>query len=150
MAMPTDQHTSRERRVRIGFGVVNVFVALLAYAGVFHGLPARWIPVDAGAVVVIALMASSGIALVANRRGAALLGRLAAFVTLAVGMLLFTMLVLTASWIGGVYGPVGRGGALIFTLVSAMVFPYLILVPAAELLWLGPPELPRKAGRRPA
>ena len=55
-------------------------------------------------------------------------------------MLLFAALVLTASWLAGVYGPVGRGGAMIFGLVAAMVLPYTILLPAAELLWLGPPQ----------
>jgi hypothetical protein len=127
-------------RIRVGFGVLNMLVALLAYAGVFHGLPTRWLPVDAAAVVVVALMASSGIALAAGRRGAERLARLASIVVLAIGMLLFAALVLTASWLAGVYGPVGRGGAMIFGLVAAMVLPYAILLPAAELLWLGPPQ----------
>jgi len=132
----------RERRVRLGFGITNVFVALVAYLGIFRGLPSRWAPVDVLGVVVIALMASSGIGLIANRRGADMLARAAALVVLGIGMLLFAALVLTASWLGGVYGPVGRGGALIFFLVAAMVLPYGILIPAAELLWLGP--MPKK------
>lgn len=128
---------ARERRVRVGFGIANLVVALIAYGGVFHGLPTRWMPVDVGAVVVIALMAASGIALVANRRGAAALARVAAMIALAVGLVLFALLVLTASWLGGVYGPVGKGGAAIFVLVAAMVLPYLVVLPAAQLLWLG-------------
>lgn len=128
----------RDRRVRLGFGITNVFVALTAYLGIFHGLPSRWAPVDVLGVAVIALMASSGIGLVANRRGADMLARAAALVVLAIGMVLFAALVLTASWLGGVYGPVGKGGALIFFLVAAMVLPYGIVIPAAELLWLGP------------
>lgn len=124
-------------RIRIAFGVLNLFVAALAYAGVFHGLPTRWAPVDVPAIAVIASMAASGVALVANRRGAEQLARMASVFVLAVGMLLFAVLVLTASWLAGVYGPVGRGGAMIFALVASMVLPYAILIPAAELLWLG-------------
>lgn len=131
---------ARDRRVRIGFGIANLFTAALFYAGVFRGLPTRWLPVDAAAVLVIGLSASSGIALLADRRGAAALARIASVVLLAVGMLVFAALVLTASWLAGVYGPVGRGGALIFVLVAAMVLPYAIVIPAAELLWLGPPQ----------
>lgn len=131
---------ARHRRVRIGFGIANLFTSVLVYAGVFQGLPARWLPVDGAAVVVIALLASSGIALLADRRGADTLARIASIVVLAAGMLVFAALVLTASWLAGVYGPVGRGGALIFVLVAAMVLPYAIVIPAAELLWLGPPQ----------
>lgn len=131
---------ARDRRVRIGFGIANVATAALVYLGVFRGLPTRWLPVDLGAVLVIALAASSGIALLADRRGATALARIASIVLLAIGMLVFAALVLTASWLAGVYGPVGRGGALIFVLVAAMVLPYAIVIPAAELLWLGPPQ----------
>lgn len=123
--------------IRIGFGVANLFVAVLAYGGIFRGLPSRWLPVDLAGVVIIALMGASGVALVANRRGAAQLARIASIVVLAIGMILFAALVLTASWLAGVYGPIGRGGAAIFALVSAMVLPYTIVLPAAELLWLG-------------
>ena len=124
--------------IRIGFGIANLFVALLAYFGIFRGLPSRWLPVDLAGVVVIAFMAASGVALLLNRRGAALLTRIASIVVLAIGMILFAALVLTASWLAGVYGPIGRGGAAIFGLVAAMVLPSTIVLPAAELLWIGP------------
>jgi hypothetical protein len=123
--------------IRIGFGITNLSLAVLAYGGIFRGLPSRWLPVDLAGVIVIALMGASGVALVANRRGAIPLARVASFVVLGIGMLLFATLVLTASWLAGVYGPVGRGGAAIFALVSAMVLPYTIVLPAAELLWIG-------------
>jgi hypothetical protein len=123
--------------IRIGFGVANLFVALLAFGGVFRGLPSRWLPVDLAGVVVAALMAASGLALLLNRRGAFRLARMASIVVLAIGMILFAALVLTGSWLAGVYGPIGRGGAAIFALVAAMVLPYTIVLPAAELLWLG-------------
>jgi hypothetical protein len=123
--------------IRIGFGVANLFVALLAFGGVFRGLPSRWLPVDLAGVVVAALMAASGLPLLLNRRGAFRLARMASIVVLAIGMILFAALVLTGSWLAGVYGPIGRGGAAIFALVAAMVLPYTIVLPAAELLWLG-------------
>lgn len=123
--------------IRIGFGIANLFVAALAYGGIFRGLPSRWLPVDLAGIVVIALMAASGVALVLNRRGAVWLARIASFGVLAIGMILFAALVLTASWLAGVYGPIGKGGAAIFMLVAAMVLPYTIALPAAELLWLG-------------
>src|SRR5262249_27607678 len=63
---------------------------------------------------------------------------LAAAVVLVLGLAVFTALVLTASWISGVYGQVGMSGGIIFGLVAALVLPYIIVLPAAELAWVGP------------
>jgi hypothetical protein len=132
-----------DARARIGFGTMNVAAAIFAYVAVFHGLPARWGPIDAAALVVIVLMATSGLALLTKRRFAERLARIGAYVVLVIGMTIFAALALTASWLSGVYGPIGRGGALIFGLVAAMVLPYTIVLPAAELLWLGGRSNPR-------
>lgn len=123
---------------RIGFGIVNLGVAALVAWGVFRGLPTRWWVVDDGAAVVIALMAASGIALLANHRLAERVTRIAGFVVLALGLAVFAALALTASWLYGVYGPVGKGGAALFTLVALLVFPYVVVLPAVLLAWVGP------------
>jgi hypothetical protein len=123
---------------RIGFGVLNLGVAALVAWGVFRGLPTRWWVVDDGAAVVIALMAASGLTLLANHRLAERVTRIAGFVVLALGLAVFAALALTASWLYGVYGPVGKGGAALFTLVALLVFPYVVVLPAALLAWVGP------------
>jgi hypothetical protein len=65
--------------------------------------------------------------------------RVASTVTLVLGLLLVGTLAVTVSYLRGIYGPVGRGGALILTLVTALVLPYLVVLPAVQLVWLGPP-----------
>jgi hypothetical protein len=127
-----------KKGARIGFGVVDLGVAALVAWGVFRGLPTRWWVVDDGAVVVVALMAASGIALLANHRFAERITRVAGFVVLALGLAVFAALALTASWLYGVYGPVGKGGAALFTLVALLVFPYVVVLPAVLLAWVGP------------
>lgn len=126
------------RRGRLFFGITNLFVAGLVAWGVFRGLPTRWWPVDAGGVVVTALMALSGVALLVRHAKAEAITRLAGYVVLALGMLVFGLLVATAGWLGGVYGPVGKGGAAVFFLVAALVLPYLVVLPATLLVWVGP------------
>jgi len=128
----------RDRRARIGFGIANVAVAIFVVAGVFRFLPTRWWVVDIGAVVVGLLLAASGIALLAKAAIAESLTRYAAALVLVIGLALFTALVATAGWIGGVYGQVGASGAIIFGLVSALVLPYVVVLPAVELAWIGP------------
>jgi hypothetical protein len=130
------------RRAAIVFGVGNLLTAALLLVGVFVALPARWWPVDSGAAVLTGLELVSGAALLANARLARRLAVTAAAVALALGMAVVTTLALTASWLAGVYGPVGRGGALILVLVSALALPYFVVWPAIQLVWMPPGRQP--------
>jgi hypothetical protein len=132
-----------KKGARIAFGVTNAGVAALVGWSVFRLLPTRWWVVDDSAFVVVVLLAASSVALLANHRLAEPITRAAAAVTLVLGLALFATLALTASWLYGVYGPVGKGGSALFVLVALMVFPYLVVLPAALLAWVGP--RPRKA-----
>ena len=127
-----------KKATRIAFGVINLGVAALVAWCVFRGLPTRWWVVDTGGAIVTLLMALSGAALLANHRLAEKVTRIAAAVVLAHGLALFAALALTASWLYGVYGPVGKGGAALFVLVALLVLPYLVVLPAALLAWVGP------------
>ena len=134
-----------QQRARIAFGVTNAGVAALVAWSVYRGLPTRWWVVDDGAFVIVALMAASSVALLTNHRLAEPITRAAAAVTLLLGLALFATLALTASWLYGVYGPVGKGGSALFALVALLVFPYLVVLPAALLAWVGP--RPRRDAR---
>ena len=127
-----------KKATRIAFGVINLGVAALVAWCVFRGLPTRWWVVDTGGAIVTLLMALSGAALLADHRLAEKVTRIAAAVVLAHGLALFAALALTASWLYGVYGPVGKGGAALFVLVALLVLPYLVVLPAALLAWVGP------------
>jgi hypothetical protein len=118
------------------FGVADLVTAGLVLLGVFVGLPARWAPVDVPASVLVALKIVSGVSLIARARWAPRMATVGAALALALGLALVTALALTASWLSGVYGPVGRGGALLLTLVAALALPYLVVLPAAQLVWL--------------
>jgi len=124
-------------RGRIGFGVVNVLLAIAVAVGVFRLLPARWWLVDAGGAILVALYGASGVALLANRSVARRLTQFAAGVGLVLGLSLFAALVITAFWLKGVYAQTGATGAIVFTLVALLVFPYLVVLPAIELVWIG-------------
>jgi hypothetical protein len=125
---------------RLGFGVANVAIGALLAVGVFRWLPARWWVVDGGAALVASLLVASGAALLARHRLAVRLTRIAAAVSLVLGLALFAALAFTAAWIGGLYGPVGTSGAIVFGLVAVLVLPYLVILPAAELVWVGAPR----------
>lgn len=126
-----------ERRVRIAFGVFDLMAAALVMVGIFQGLPARYWPIDGVAGGVALLLTAGGVSLLAGARWTPQVSRVASLLVLAVGLLFLAALAVSASYLAGIYGPVGKGGALILFLIAALALPYLIILPAAQLLWLG-------------
>ena len=126
------------RRASIVFAIADVLTALLLLFGVFVGLPTRWWPVDTSALVLAAIEIAAGAGLLVGAGWAVRVARIAGLAALATGLFTVTLLAVTASWLSGVYGPVGHGGALILALVAALVFPYLVVAPVIKLWWLRP------------
>jgi hypothetical protein len=127
------------RRAALVFGVVDLITAILIAFGVFRGLPARWPPVDLPAEVLIVLELASSAGLITGTSWGRPLARATSAVALAVGLALVTTLALTASWLSGVYGEIGMGGAVVLALVAALALPYLVVAPAVQLVWMAPP-----------
>jgi hypothetical protein len=124
------------RRASVVFGVADLLTAALVLFGVFVALPSRFWPVDALGGALGALELASAVGLLSGASWARALASLAATVTLVAGLALVTALSLTASWLSGVYGPVGSGGATILVLVSALALPYLVVLPATKLFFV--------------
>jgi hypothetical protein len=126
-----------ERRAALVMAAANVLTASLVLFGVFVALPARWWPVDTGAVVVAAVETCAAIGVVARAPWGHRVARVASTVALGAGLATVTTLALTASWLSGVYGPVGKGGAIVLGFVALTILPYLVVLPVVELVWLG-------------
>lgn len=129
-------HGSSGPRHRV-LAAVDVVVGLLLLGAIWGALPARWWPIDAGGSALALLFGASGLGLWLGRPWAARLGRWAAGVILASGLLLVTAVAWTAADLFGRYGPVGMGGGLILFVVFLLLVPYLVLLPAAQLYVLG-------------
>jgi hypothetical protein len=126
------------RRAAVTFGVADLLTAALVAFGVFVALPSRWWPVDTGAAILAGLDAAAGAALLAKAPWAETAARAASAFALAAGLLTVTLLAVTASWLSGIYGPVGKGGALVLALVAALALPYVVVLPLVQLVWLRP------------
>jgi hypothetical protein len=137
-AMADEIPGSAQRFLRIGFGSIDLLSAFIVYLAVFQGLPSRYLPIDLAAGLVIALLLAGGIGLFLQRRWAFDVARLGSWITLVLGLALVSTLAVTASYLAGIYGPVGRGGAIIMTLAAALGLPYLVVLPVTQLVWLGP------------
>jgi hypothetical protein len=118
------------------FGAVDLVSAVVIYTAVFQGLPTRYWLIDGGAAIVCLLFASAGAGLLTKARWAELAATVASCVSLVLGLLLVSTLALTASYLAGIYGAIGRGGSIILSLAAALTFPYLVALPLAQLAWL--------------
>lgn len=126
------------RRTALVIGTADIFTAALVVFGVFVALPDRWWPVDTAAAALTAIEVASGIGLLVGAPWAVRVARAAGAAALALGLFTVTVLAVTASWLSGIYGPVGRGGATVLAFVALLVLPYLVVLPIVQLLWLRP------------
>jgi hypothetical protein len=124
------------RRAAIVFGIADLVTAAVIALGVFVGLPSRWAPVDVPSLALIAVDIAAGVGLLVGKPWAPRAALVASALSLALGLVIVTTLALTASWLSGVYGPVGMGGAVVLALVAALALPYLVVLPVVRLVWL--------------
>ncbi len=126
-------------------GGSDLVLGVLTLVAIWALLPARYWPMDVfgTTLAVLLLFAGSGLVLGTGWARPVALG--VGALALAVGLVLFTGLAFTASWLSGQYGPVGAGGAVLLSVVAALVLPYLVVLPAAQL-W----ALARPAASRPS
>jgi hypothetical protein len=119
------------------FGIGDLVTAVVIVLGVFVGLPSRWAPVDVPAALVAGLDLASAYGLLFRASWGERVARWSSEVGLVLGILLIGILAVTATWLGGVYGPVGMGGAVVMVLVVALALPYVVVLPMVRLFWLG-------------
>ena len=132
----TQTLTMTSRRADLIFGAVHGFTAVAILVAVFGCLSTRYGPVDWPSALLAALEGAATVSLIVGFPWRVAAARLASMCALAIGLLSFTALLATATWLGGVYGKVGRGGAIILGIAAALILPYLIFLPAFELAWL--------------
>lgn len=128
---------------RLFCSIANLAVAALLCAAVYMGLPVRYWLVDGGTALTVLAYVVAAVALWVPRPAARRIARSALAVVLIMGMLTVVGLCTSLGALQGVHGPVSQGAQLIFVLVLALVLPYLVLLPGAELRWLSRHESTR-------
>jgi hypothetical protein len=123
------------RRARLTAGAQLALAALLLI-GVWGLLPARYWPIDAAGSALALLQLAAAVGLFARKSWGVRVGLVAGWVTLVAGATLVTALGLTVAHLSGMYGPVGAGGAVLMAVIAALVLPYLVFLPALQIIWL--------------
>lgn len=120
-------------------GGTQWLLAALLLGGIWLALPARWLWVDAPGTLLAAACLVTGFGLWRAQPWAARAARYLLWIELGMGTLTTSLLALSAAQLGGTYGPVGAGGALLLVVVALLVLPYFVVFPALLLRWLARP-----------
>jgi hypothetical protein len=122
--------------LRLGFALGNLVPALVLGFGCY-ALPLRWWGMDVPvALVVLLLLASSGVALQKPSLAPRVL-RVAALALLVLGLALLAAFALCVAFLSGIHGPFGAFGSILMGLVVLLIAPYAVVYPAVQLWWLG-------------
>jgi hypothetical protein len=124
--------------LRMLFTCYLLVLAAAIVLGVFVALPARFWVVDVPAALLTIAAAGSALGLALGSLWGLELARRTGQFALLTGFALLAGLANGVTALRAVYGPLGQGGVLVFLLIMLLVIPYLIVVPALMLLWIGP------------
>ena len=142
-ASPHGQASSpRDLRV-IAYAALDYIMAGL-YAVVFFGLiPNRHGWVQVLAALLVAAPAAMGFAMLLRRRWSWWVGVVGCTALLVLALVFFTLTLISAAFLAGVYGSFGRAGAALALLGAALIVQLIVLLPAFQLKFLM-----TRAGRR--
>ncbi len=126
---------ARDRRVWTYAGLDLLFaIAYLVIARVARSTDGSF---EAGSYVLAAAIAAAGVgcAFVRGEIGW-WLGVGGCVILLTGGLLLITLLILSAAFLAGVFGALGNGAASMSILIAALVVEAYVLLPSFQLRWL--------------
>lgn len=125
-----------DSRVRIAFGVANVVTALVLLVGVFALVRPRFWGLDVPATLIALVELVSAVALFARLPWALGALRVAAWTSLSLGLALLGAVVLSMAFLRAIHGDYGAVALAVSGLVVALLVPYVVVLPALQLLWL--------------
>ncbi|HEY4106796.1 MAG TPA: hypothetical protein VGM44_23005 [Polyangiaceae bacterium] len=123
-------------RVRIGFAALNALVALILLVAVFGLLKVRFWGIDLPAAMISLAEIVSAVALFRRLPWAMRALAVSAWITFVLGLILVGLIVLTMVFLRSIHGEDGLAATAISGLIVALIVPYTLVVPAAQLLWL--------------
>lgn len=128
--------TGLSNPARLTFGILNVLTALILSGGLFVVVQPRFWAFDLPVALIALLQWVSGVALLAKLRWATRALGVAAWASFGLGLLVISLVVLSMVFLRGILGDYGVAALAVSGLIVALLVPYVLLLPALELLWL--------------
>jgi hypothetical protein len=115
------------------YGALDVaFAALYAWFG-FVLTPGRSTAFNLALALVCSLLAAGGVGLVAGARWSRMLATVACWALLVFSAVVVALLVAASAYLHGIYGPLGKGMAMMTLVVAALVLEAFALLPLFQL-----------------
>lgn len=125
-----------DSRVRIAFGVLNGIAGIVLLVGVFVVVQPRFWVLDVPAALIGVAQLASAVGLLARVPWALRALAVAAWLSFVLGLCIVFLIVLTMLFLRGIHGDYGVAAMAVSGLVVALLVPYIVVLPALELLWL--------------
>ena len=125
-----------DSRVRIAFGVSNAVAAVVLGVGVFVVVQPRFWALDVPAAAIGLVQLVSAVGLLAKLPWVMRALQVAAWVSFVLGLLTVSLIVLSMVFLRGIHGDYGVAALAVSGLIIALLVPYVVVLPALELLWL--------------
>ncbi|MBN1652618.1 MAG: hypothetical protein JXA30_02460 [Deltaproteobacteria bacterium] len=133
-----------------GFCLGNLTIAMLMLLIVFFVLPVRWWPVDLSTVALATVFGLSAFGLAAQTSWKLVVLKISAFVCLVIGLSVIAAIGLSAAFLIGIHGSLGKNGALIMAFVIALLFTLPNRLPMCAAALAPPAIVPQRKDREPA
>ena len=121
---------------RLTFGILNLLTALILLGGLFVVVQPRFWAFDLPLALIALAQLVSGVALLAKLKWATRALGIAAWASFGLGLLVISLVVLSMVFLRGILGDYGVAALAVSGLIVALLVPYVLLLPALELLWL--------------
>ena len=122
--------------MRVTFGVLNALCALVLSVGLFGVIQPRFWALDVPLSIIALLQLVSAVGLLAKLPWALRALSVAAWVSFVLGLVIVFLIVLTMLFLRGIHGDYGVAALAVSGLIVALLVPYVVVLPALELLWL--------------
>jgi len=122
--------------MRVIFGLLNGVTALVLLVGVFGVVQPRFWALDVPAALIALVDLTSALALLARLPWALRALNVAAWVSFVLGLTIVTLIVISIAFLRSIHGDHGLAALAVSGLIVALLVPYVVLLPALELLWL--------------
>ena len=132
-------------RVRVAFGVFDALTALVLLVGLYVLIEPRFWALDVPLTAIALLKLVSAGALLARLPWALGALSVSAWVSFVLGLLVLSLIVLSMTFFRSIHGDYGVAALAVSGLIVALLVPYILVLPALELLWLKR----QSAGQRP-
>ncbi len=126
-----------DSRAPVTFGVLNGVAGVVLLVGVFVLAQPRFWGLDVPALLIAAVQLTSAVALLARLPWALRALTVAAWVSFVLGLAIVFLIVVTMVFLRGIHGDYGLAALAVSGLVVALLVPYIVVLPALQLLWLG-------------